>query len=114
MIGVLFLGVKITYDLRLCDVFALGGQDVMEFDGAEGVHSINALLEGCCRILANALAEASEFICIGCVPNVFEFGVLAELSVTEFLSHVRVDDSHCQVLNRCGIVAVVVTVLHHE
>ena len=65
---------------------------ILKKDGSEGVGPSDALGGWGGRVLNTALAEPSIFVGIGCIPNVFEFGVLMELTGGELPAGVRVND----------------------
>ena len=55
--------------------------DVIVVYGAEGVSSVNLFFRWLGWIMANALAEAAQFIGVGCIPGLFVGGVCSELPV---------------------------------
>ena len=48
---------------------------------SEGVRSFDALFTGLSRVFADALAEATEFICVGGIPGFFVVGMASELAM---------------------------------
>ena len=60
----------------------------------EGVGAVDALA-GAFRVGFNALAETSEFIGVGFIPNLMKLGVLAELTVFGGLVCFAVENWHC-------------------
>ena len=53
----------------------------MILDRPESVGAFNALFVWMRGVGTNALAEAAQFICVGCIPCGFVFGVTAQLLV---------------------------------
>ena len=56
-------------------------RNVLELDELEGICAFHALLPWDLRTFSNTLAETSEFVGIGGVPDLGELGVFAQLSV---------------------------------
>ena len=56
-------------------------RNVRELDDLEGICAFHALLPWAFRTFSNTLAETSEFVGIGGVPDSGELGVFAQLSV---------------------------------
>ena len=61
----------------MCHIRYAPTWDVDEHDGANCVHTFEALLFWECWMFPDALAEASNLIGVGGVPGVFIFGVTA-------------------------------------
>ena len=56
-------------------------RNVRELSELEGICAFHALLSWAFRTFSNTLAETSEFVGIGGVPDSGELGVFAQLSV---------------------------------
>ena len=56
-------------------------RNVRELDEIEGICALHALLPWVFKTFSNTLAEMSEFVGIGGVPDSGELGVFAQLSV---------------------------------
>ena len=76
-----FLRLYFTHDLGVRDVPMAVGEYSMEVVGAEGVSTLDALLCGVSGVGADALAEASKFIGIGCVPHGLVCGMAVQLAM---------------------------------
>ena len=66
--------------LGVCDFFAAVSWYSIIFDDEEGVGAVDVFARGI-RVGADALTEATNFICIQFVPNLVKLGVLSELAV---------------------------------
>ena len=55
-------------------------------NGTEGIGAFDALLGGVGGVRANALAESSKFVCIGCVPHGLVGGMMVQLAMFEQLT----------------------------
>ena len=71
---------------------ALAGRNVGMQNRSEGVNAIDALFVGHCWVLSNALAQASKFVGIGCIPNVFVLWVALQLDMFKHLALELVKD----------------------
>ncbi len=80
-VGVFLLGSDFTYHFHVCDFVAAASRYVGMHNRAEGVHAFNALLVWQHRVLSNALAQASEFVSIGYVPNVLVWWMMPQCGV---------------------------------
>ena len=93
-VGIGFSGVDFADDLRVGDFLAAVGGDGVVVDDKEGVGAVDAFA-GAFRVGFNALAETSEFIGVGFIPNLMKLGVLVELTVFKGLACFAVENWHC-------------------
>ena len=80
-----FLMAYFTHYSGVCDVPPAVSGYSMVVDGAEDVSALDVLFSGVGGVGAYALAEATKFICRGCIPCGFVFGVTAPLLVFQGL-----------------------------
>jgi hypothetical protein len=84
-VGVGFGRAYLTDNSCVCDVTFAVMWDVVEHDRPHSVGACNSLLLRFCGVLATTLAESEDFICVGCVPSGFVFGMSSELAVFKCL-----------------------------
>ena len=92
-VGIGFFGTDFANDLGVSDFFAAVGRDVVVVNYKEGDGAVDVLV-GAFWVGAYALAEASEFVGVGFIPNLVELGVFAELTVFESLACFAVKNWH--------------------
>ena len=78
-----FLGVDLTYDPGVGDITPAVLGDSMVVNGPESIGACDALLGRVSEVHANTLAEASQFVGIGCVPYSFVGRAPAQLAMFE-------------------------------
>ena len=78
-----FVGADLTYDPGVGDVPPAVLRDSMVVNGLEGIRACDALLGRVSGVQANTLAEASQFVGIGCVPHCFVGRVPMQLAMFE-------------------------------
>ena len=64
-----FVGADPSYNTGVGDVTLVVLGDGMEVNGSEGICACDGLLGRVSGVQANALAEVSQFVGVGCVPH---------------------------------------------
>ena len=78
-----FVGADFAYDTGVGDLTSAVLGDGMVVNGPEGIRALDALLGGVTGVRANTLAEASQFVGIGCVPHCLVGWMPAHLAMFE-------------------------------
>ena len=92
------------------DVASVVQWDVVVADRFKCIGAINPLFGGVAGIGTNTLAEASEFIRVGFVPDFFVGRVTSELPMLQHSTHLGVED-RCRYWGGNGAVVVLVVIL---
>ena len=81
VVWVFLVRFDLAHNHGMANFMPAGLRNVCELDEFEGICAFYALLTWAFRTFSDALAEPSQFICIGGVPNSGKLGVFAQLSV---------------------------------
>ena len=92
-----------TYRFGVGDLFAKLQWDVFISDDLQGIGAFDTLA-GLGGVVADTLAEASEFIRVGAVPDVFVGGMFAELAMLQGLAGGGVKEVEGPVVDEVGCV----------
>lgn len=109
-IGILFVWADFTNNSDKGNVFASQMRYISKFDGTECVRAGDSLSFGTFVPTANTLAETSHLIGVGCLPNVFQPGMLAQSTILHCFACFFVCDGACKCFQKlarepshCGV-----------
>ena len=93
-VGIRFLGVDKTDNLGVGDLFASFDGDILITNEMKIVGALD-ILAGTVGSFTNSLTETTDFIEIGFIPNLREFGMNTQLVVIKELVCANVEYRHC-------------------